>query len=103
VEIDVKRKLSEDQCSGSIFSDVSLDKSAYEEANERQLTVIPVSKQSGQVCRSSHVYLLLSEMAVESALLASCLHSYLYITILDLFATFPNRLKPQHIVTQLRM
>jgi len=66
VEIDVKRKLSEGQCSGSVFSDVTLDKSAYEEANERQLTVIQVPKQSGQVCHSSHVYLTLSEMAVES-------------------------------------
>jgi len=48
-EIDVKRKLSEGQCSGSVFSDTSVDEAARTEAVDRQLTVIKLQRPSGQV------------------------------------------------------
>ena len=46
-EIHLKRKLSDDQCSGSIFSDYTIDEAAYAAATERQLSAIKEQRQSG--------------------------------------------------------
>jgi len=47
--VDVKRKLSDDQCSGSIFSDVTVDQSARAVATGRQLNAFQLPSQSSQV------------------------------------------------------
>jgi len=52
VEIEVIRKLSEDQCSGSRFSDVTVEEAAYVAASDRQLTVTHLQRQSGQARES---------------------------------------------------
>jgi len=46
-EIEVIRKLSEDQCSGSELSDITTDESAHATADHLQLTVLHVSRRSG--------------------------------------------------------
>jgi len=58
LELDVKRKLSEGQCSGDIFSDHTVDEAARAAAANRQLAVVQLQRQSGKVCHSSHVCLM---------------------------------------------
>jgi len=45
-EVEVKHKLSEDQCSGLIFSDVTAVSSAQSAADRRQLSVVQQQRQS---------------------------------------------------------
>jgi len=49
-EIEVKHKLSEDQCSGSIFSDVTAADAAQAAADNRQLYTTQQQRQLDEVC-----------------------------------------------------